>query len=54
MMSAVALFLFAAIGFSIMPSLQARIQAVAVAAPTLALSVNVSAFNLGNGLEPVL
>ncbi|KOV87156.1 hypothetical protein ADL03_07165 [Nocardia sp. NRRL S-836] len=49
-MSAVALFLFGAIGFSIIPSLQARIQSVAVAAPTLALSVNVSAFNLGNGL----
>ncbi len=50
MASAVALFLFGAIGFSIIPSLQARIQSVAVAAPTLALSVNVSAFNLGNGL----
>ncbi len=48
--SAITLFFFGAIGFSIIPSLQARIQAVAVAAPTLALSVNVSAFNLGNGL----
>lgn len=49
-LSAITLFLFGAIGFSIIPSLQARIQSVAVAAPTLALSINVSAFNLGNGL----
>ncbi|GLW93245.1 MFS transporter [Actinokineospora globicatena] len=49
-LSAVGLFLFGAVGFSIIPSLQARIQSVADAAPTLALSVNVSAFNLGNGL----
>lgn len=49
-LSAITLFLFGAIGFSIIPSLQARIQSLAVAAPTLALSVNVSAFNLGNGL----
>ena len=49
-LSALTLFLFGAIGFSIIPSLQARIQSLAVAAPTLALSVNVSAFNLGNGL----
>ncbi|WJV64941.1 MFS transporter [Pectobacteriaceae bacterium CE70] len=49
-LSAITLFLFGAIGFSIIPSLQARIQSVALAAPTLALSVNVSAFNLGNGL----
>lgn len=44
-----ALFLFGASGFSIIPSLQAHIQRIAIAAPTLALSVNVSAFNLGNG-----
>lgn len=50
LLSAITLFLFGAIGFSIIPSLQARIQSLAVAAPTLALSVNVSAFNLGNGL----
>lgn len=49
-LSAVTLFLFGAVGFSIIPSLQARIQSLAVAAPTLALSVNVSAFNLGNGV----
>ncbi|MFE2722999.1 MFS transporter [Kitasatospora sp. NPDC059327] len=46
----VALFLFGAAGFSIIPALQARILAVAAAAPALALSANVSAFNLGNGL----
>lgn len=49
-LSAITLFVFGAVGFSIIPSLQARIQSLAVAAPTLALSVNVSAFNLGNGL----
>ncbi|WP_338884388.1 MFS transporter [Xenorhabdus sp. TH1] len=49
-LSAITLFIFGAIGFSIIPSLQARIQSLAMAAPTLALSVNVSAFNLGNGL----
>ncbi|PLR33284.1 MFS transporter [Chimaeribacter californicus] len=49
-LSAVTVFLFGAVGFSIIPSLQARIQSLAIAAPTLALSVNVSAFNLGNGL----
>ncbi|GGU32449.1 MFS transporter [Streptomyces violascens] len=48
--SAVALFVFGAAGFSIIPALQARILAVAAAAPALALSANVSAFNLGNGL----
>ncbi|BCM68667.1 hypothetical protein EASAB2608_04001 [Streptomyces sp. EAS-AB2608] len=46
----VALFVFGAAGFSIIPALQARILAVASAAPALALSANVSAFNLGNGL----
>ncbi|WP_086832365.1 MFS transporter [Streptomyces sp. NRRL B-24572] len=45
-----ALFLFGAAGFSIIPALQARILSVASAAPALALSANVSAFNLGNGL----
>ncbi|MAM59581.1 MAG: MFS transporter [Salinicola sp.] len=50
LLSAITLFFFGAVGFSIIPSLQTRIQSVAVAAPTLALSVNVSAFNLGNGL----
>ncbi|WP_320198583.1 MFS transporter [Agrobacterium sp. rho-13.3] len=50
LLSAITLFVFGAVGFSIIPSLQARIQSVAHAAPTLALSVNVSAFNLGNGL----
>ncbi|MFF6775884.1 MFS transporter [Streptomyces sp. NPDC012637] len=45
-----ALFLFGAAGFSIIPALQARILSVAAAAPALALSANVSAFNLGNGL----
>ncbi|MFG2022844.1 MFS transporter [Streptomyces sp. NPDC048825] len=48
--AAVALFVFGAAGFSIIPALQARILAVASAAPALALSANVSAFNLGNGL----
>ncbi|MFH9422936.1 MFS transporter [Streptomyces sp. NPDC017529] len=46
----VALFLFGATGFSIIPALQARALALAATAPLLALSANVSAFNLGNGL----
>ncbi|MBK0869287.1 MFS transporter [Saccharopolyspora sp. HNM0986] len=45
-----AVLLFGAAGFSIIPSLQTHIETIAAAAPTLALSVNVSAFNLGNGL----
>ncbi|WXB00302.1 MFS transporter [Pendulispora brunnea] len=45
-----ALFLFGLTGFSIIPSLQSRIQSISLEAPTLALSINVSAFNLGNGL----
>ncbi|MEV0640881.1 MFS transporter [Streptomyces sp. NPDC050619] len=48
--AALALFVFGAAAFSIIPALQARILAVAAAAPALALSANVSAFNLGNGL----
>lgn len=50
LLSVITLFFFGAIGFSIIPSLQARMQSIAIAAPTLALSINVSAFNLGNGL----
>ncbi|WAL65922.1 MFS transporter [Amycolatopsis cynarae] len=44
------LLLFGAFGFSIVPGLQARIMRSTTGAPTLALSVNVSAFNIGNGL----
>ncbi len=47
--AAVVLLLFGAAGFSIIPVLQARVLALAAAAPLLALSANVSAFNLGNG-----
>ncbi|MEV7344524.1 MFS transporter [Streptomyces sp. NPDC093544] len=50
LLAVIALFLFGAAGFSIIPALQARILSVASAAPALALSANVSAFNLGNGL----
>lgn len=47
--AALVLLLFGAAGFSIIPVLQARVLALAAAAPLLALSANVSAFNLGNG-----
>ncbi|WP_406494535.1 MFS transporter [Streptomyces sp. NBC_01604] len=43
------LVLFGAAGFSIIPVLQSRVLALAASAPLLALSANVSAFNLGNG-----
>ncbi|GAB3549113.1 DHA1 family inner membrane transport protein [Actinopolyspora lacussalsi] len=45
----VVLFLFGAAGFAIIPALQTRILRLSAAAPILALSANVSAFNLGNG-----
>ncbi|WP_159050166.1 MFS transporter [Streptomyces sp. MMG1533] len=47
--AAAVLLLFGAAGFSIIPVLQSRVLALAASAPLLALSANVSAFNLGNG-----
>lgn len=41
-------------GFAIIPGLQARIMNYAAEAPTLALTFNVSAFNIGNGLGALL
>ncbi|WBB80511.1 MFS transporter [Micromonospora sp. WMMD882] len=49
-LAAVAVLLFGASYFSIIPALQARIMTAAGArAPTLALAVNISAFNIGIG-----
>lgn len=46
--AAVMVFLFGVASFSIIPGLQSRIFASAVSAPTLALAVNISAFQLAN------
>jgi DHA1 family inner membrane transport protein len=40
--------------FALVPSLQARIMSVAADAPTLASSLNIGAFNLGNAAGAVL
>jgi len=40
--------------FALVPPLQARVMQVASAAPTLASSVNIGAFNLGNALGAAL
>ena len=50
----VATFLFGATSFSIAAALNGRVFAFAGEAPTLAASVNVSAFNVGNALGPWL
>ncbi|MFD6529319.1 MFS transporter [Streptomyces sp. NPDC060184] len=44
----VAVFVFGAAAFAITPALQARLLAAASGAPTLAVSVNISAFQLAN------
>ncbi|MYY00409.1 MFS transporter [Streptomyces sp. SID486] len=46
--AAVLVFVFGAASFSIIPGLQARILSAATGAPTLALAVNISAFQLAN------
>ncbi|MEU6094311.1 MFS transporter [Streptomyces sp. NPDC047079] len=46
--AAVLVFVFGAASFSIIPGLQARILSSAAGAPTLALAVNISAFQLAN------
>ncbi|GGC68622.1 MFS transporter [Hoyosella rhizosphaerae] len=43
-----------ATGYIVAPALNARIFAIAGAAPTLAAAVNTSAFNVGNALGPAL
>ncbi|KNX39575.1 chemotaxis protein [Luteipulveratus halotolerans] len=48
----VATFLFGATAFSIAAALNGRVFAFAGDAPTLAASVNVSAFNVGNAIGP--
>ncbi|MFJ5938491.1 MFS transporter [Streptomyces sp. NPDC093071] len=46
--TAVLVFVFGAAAFSIIPGLQTRILSAAAGAPTLALAVNISAFQLAN------
>ncbi|MEU3754223.1 MFS transporter [Streptomyces olivoreticuli] len=46
--TAALVFVFGAAAFSIIPGLQARILGAAAGAPTLALAVNISAFQLAN------
>lgn len=48
--AAVTVLVFGAVGFAIVPPLQARIMDKAAGAPTLASAVNIAAFNLGNAL----
>ena len=47
-------FLWGVATFALVPSLQARIMQVAAGAPTLASSVNIGAFNLGNAAGAAL
>jgi DHA1 family inner membrane transport protein len=48
--AAIGLFLFGVATFGIVPAVQTRVMQVASAAPGLASSVNIGAFNLGNAL----
>ena len=52
--AATTIFLWAAATFAIVPPLQMRVMAIASAAPSLASSVNIGAFNLGNALGAAL
>jgi len=49
-----ATFLWGVASFAIVPPLQMRVMTVAAGAPTLASSVNIGAFNLGNALGAVI
>jgi DHA1 family inner membrane transport protein len=44
--TAVGVFVLGALGFSVIPGMQARVLATATAAPTLAIAVNASAYQL--------
>jgi len=50
----IATFLWGVASFAIVPPLQMRVMTVAAGAPTLASSVNIGAFNLGNALGAVI
>jgi DHA1 family inner membrane transport protein len=53
-LAAITLFVFGAAAFSIIPGLQARILSAATDAPTLAIAVNISAFQIANALGAYL
>ena len=53
-LAAITLFVFGAAAFSIIPGLQARILSAATEAPTLAIAVNISAFQIANALGAYL
>jgi DHA1 family inner membrane transport protein len=53
-LAAITLFVFGAAAFSIIPGLQARILGSATGAPTLAVAVNISAFQIANGFGAYL
>lgn len=52
--AAIGLFLFGLATFGIVPPVQTRVMQVAAAAPGLASSLNIGAFNLGNALGAVI
>lgn len=52
--AAVGLFLFGVATFGIVPPVQTKVMQVAAAAPGLASSVNIGAFNLGNALGAII
>ncbi|MXN20012.1 MFS transporter [Pseudooceanicola sp. GBMRC 2024] len=48
------LFVWGGLCFALVPTMQMRVMAAAAEAPSLASSVNIGAFNLGNGLGAVV
>jgi MFS transporter, DHA1 family, inner membrane transport protein len=52
--SAVLIFLWGIASFALVPPLQVRVMSAAAAAPSLASSVNIGAFNLGNAFGAAL
>jgi len=50
----VLLFVWGGLCFALVPTMQMRVMAAAAEAPSLASSVNIGAFNLGNGLGAVV
>ena len=52
--TAILVFLWGVASFALVPPLQVRVMAAAAAAPNLASSVNIGAFNLGNALGAAL
>ena len=52
--TAILIFLWGVASFALVPPLQVRVMAAAAAAPNLASSVNIGAFNLGNAFGAAL